>query len=168
MEEGPFDGKTEQPHAGGKLLPFSAVGVGAFTTHLPCVRALAAGVAFHGIKTDSLDDLDELDWVAVPGSLARRNRFVVRVAVESMEPTLRRGELVVFEYHRSPRCDGEIVIANLPEFGADGGTGTETIKRIRQDVEHWIFTPDNPAHEPIRVPKGEVSHPILGTFVAKV
>jgi hypothetical protein len=34
-----------------------------------------------------------------------------------MSPTLNIGDLVIFEYHRSPRRDREIVIANLPEFG---------------------------------------------------
>ena len=59
------------------------------------------------------------------------------------------------------------MIANLPEFGADS-TGTETIKRIKQDADHWIFEPDNPAHDSIRVSKTEITHPILGTFVAKL
>ncbi len=167
VEEGPFDGGAEQPDTGGKLLPFSAVGAGAFVTHLPCVGALAAGAAFHGLETGSLNDLEEMDWVAVPASLARKNRFVVRVAGDSMEPTLMRGEWVIFEYHRSPRREGEIVIANLPEFGV-GEHGTETIKRIKQDSGSWIFTPDNPAHETIKVSRTEVTHPILGTFVAKL
>jgi hypothetical protein len=55
--------------------------------------------------------------VKVPAHLAKPRRFVVRVAGESMEPTLRIGELVIFEYHRSLRSDREIVMANLPEFG---------------------------------------------------
>ena len=167
-EEGLLSGEVTRVEPETNLISFSEVSAGAFRTHLPFVGALAAGSAFHGIDTGSLTELENVDWVAVPTSLARKNRFVVRVAGDSMEPTLRRGELVIFEYHRSPRRDGEIVIANLPEFGADGGTGTETIKRIRQDGEHWIFLPDNPGHEAIKVSKTEVTHPILGIFVAKV
>ena len=72
---------------------------------------------------------------------------------------------VVFEYHRTPRRDREIVIANFPEFGS-GSHGTEAIKRITQDADDWIFESDNPAHAPIRVQKSETTHPILGTKVA--
>ena len=149
------------------FIPFFEVRERAFKTCLPLVGALAAGPAFHGLETGSLDDLEDLDWIEVPSLFARKNRFVVRVAGDSMEPTLKRGELVVFEYHRSPRRDGEIVIANIPAFGADN-SGTETIKRIKQDAVDWIFQSDNPAHDPIRVPKSENSHPILGTFVVKL
>lgn len=81
-----------------------------------------------------------------------------------MEPKLPVGSLVVFEYHRTPRRDREIVIANLPEFGS-GETGTEAIKRITQDAGRWIFESDNPAHVPIRVPKTDIARPILGTMV---
>jgi SAM-dependent methyltransferase/SOS-response transcriptional repressor LexA len=165
-EEKSFGDEPVEFPAGG-ILRFSEVGDRAFKTCLPLVGALAAGTAFHGLETDSLDELGDVDWVEVPARWSRKNRFVVRVAGVSMEPTLKRGELVVFEYHRSPRRDGEIVIANLPEFGADS-TGTETIKRIKQDADHWIFEPDNPAHDSIRVSKTEITHPILGTFVAKL
>jgi SAM-dependent methyltransferase/SOS-response transcriptional repressor LexA len=167
-EEGLISGEVVDVESGTNLISFSEVGAGAFKTHLPFIGDLAAGSAFHGIETGSLSDLEDVDWVAVPAALVRKNRFVVRVAGDSMEPTLRRGELAIFEYHRNARRDGEIVIANLPEFGADGGTGTETIKRLQQDAEHWIFIADNPAHVPIKVPKAEVTHPILGTFVTKV
>lgn len=149
------------------LIPFAEVGAGAFKSHLPFLGALAAGSAFHGLETGSLDELEDMDWVRVPAALARQNRFVVQVAGDSMEPTLRRGELVIFEYHRSARREGEIVIANLPEFGADCH-GTETIKRLRQDAEHWIFVADNLTYAPIFVAKSDTAHPILGTFVAKL
>jgi phage repressor protein C with HTH and peptisase S24 domain len=84
-----------------------------------------------------------------------------------MEPTLHRGDLVVFEYHRSLRRDNQIVIANLPETGS-GNAGTESIKRISQDADHWIFGSDNPAYAPIRVPKVSIEQPILGIMVGKL
>jgi SAM-dependent methyltransferase/SOS-response transcriptional repressor LexA len=146
------------------IIPFSDLAGGAFETHLPFVGALAAGSPFHGLDTGSLDASDELDWVEVPRSLARKNRFVVRVAGDSMKPTLPIGTLVIFEYHRTPRHDREIVIANFPEFGP-GETGTEAVKRITQDAENWIFLSDNAGYAPLRVPKTEVSYPILGTMV---
>ena len=46
--------------------------------------------------------------------------------------------------------------------------GTETIKRLRQDAEHWIFVADNLTYAPIFVAKSDTAHPILGTFVAKL
>lgn len=147
------------------IIPFPDVGDGAFKSHLPFVGSIAAGSPFHGIEAGSLDAAEDLDWIKVPAHLAKPGRFVVRVAGESMEPTLRVGDLVIFEYHRSPRGDREIVIANLPEFGP-GTHGTETIKRITQDAEDWIFISDNPAHAPIRLAKTETAHPILGTMVA--
>jgi SOS-response transcriptional repressor LexA len=34
-----------------------------------------------------------------------------------------------------------------------------------QDTDRWIFQSDNPAYQPIRVSKPDISHPILGTMV---
>lgn len=158
------DPTTEQ---GPNIIPFAEVGPGAFVTHLPFIGSLAAGEAFHGLTTGSLDDLSDADWVEVPTKVARKDRFVVSVAGDSMEPTLKRGEFAIFEYHRSPRKDDEVVIANIPEFGSDH-VGVETVKRMSQDTSDWIFSSDNPAHSPFRVSKTLTSHPILGTFVARL
>lgn len=73
----------------------------------------------------------------------------------------------IFEYHRSPRSPGQIVIANIPDFGMTD-FGVETIKRIREDFDSWIFESVNPAYQPIMVPKLDVSHPILGTMIGKL
>jgi len=146
------------------LLRFDQVGSGAFRTHLPLAASLAAGSPFHGFETENLATLEEFDWIEVPTRLAKERRFVVRVAGDSMEPTLKIGNLVVFEYHRRPRSQGQIVIANLPDFGS-GSSGTEAIKRIREERDHWMFESDNRDYEPIRVEKGEIGSPILGTFV---
>ena len=126
------------------IIPFPEVGAGAFKTHLPLVGFLAAGSPFHGIETGSLDASEDLDWVEVPAHVAKMNRFVVRLAGDSMEPTLRIGDLVIFEYHRTPRRDREIVIANFPEFGP-GTHGTEAIKRLGTPASHGCVRlhPDN-------------------------
>ena len=162
------EGLILREEAGGspasKIIPFAQVGKGAFKTHLPFVGSLAAGTPFHGLETGSLDAHEELDWVEVPARLAKNNRFVVRVAGDSMEPTLPVGTLVIFEYHRTPRRDHEIVIANLPEFGP-GETGAEAVKRITQDADYWILQSDNPLYRPIPISKHAIAHPILGTMV---
>ena len=123
----------------------------------------------HGFSTATFNQPDDAvglyrRWVEVPAHLAKKNRFVVRVAGDSMEPALPIGSLAIFEYHRTPRRDPEIVIANLPEFGP-GETGTEAVKRITQDAGCWIFQSDNPLYQPIRVSKNVIAHPILGTMV---
>jgi len=149
------------------IVRFSEVRNGAFKTHLPLVGSLAAGEPFHGLDTGSLDDASDLDWIAVPPRLARERRFVVRVAGDSMEPFLKNDDLVVFEYHRSPREDGQIVIANVPEFGI-GGHGIEAIKRMRQNAENWIFQSENPSYPDFVIPKNVADRPILGTMVEKL
>lgn len=116
---------------------------------------------FHGFETEDLAALEEFDWIEVPPSLAKMNRFIVRVEGDSMEPTLKLGDFVVFDYHRSSRGSGQIVIANLPEFGY----GTEAIKRIREEGDHWVFESENPRYAPIRIEKAETDYPILGTMV---
>ncbi|MCX6867720.1 MAG: hypothetical protein NTV46_16175 [Verrucomicrobia bacterium] len=146
---------------------YSEIAGGAFKTHLPFVGSFAAGSPFHGFLADSLDSREDLDWVVVPPHLAKPRRFVVRVAGDSMAPILQIGDFVVFEYHRNPRRDNEIVIANLPEFGS-ASPGTEAIKRITQDADYWIYVSDNPDYSPFRVSKSVIEHPILGTMVGKV
>jgi SAM-dependent methyltransferase/SOS-response transcriptional repressor LexA len=150
-----------------RSIGFLEVGKRAFKTHLPLVGSLAAGQPFHGLETGSLVDAGDLDWIEVPERLARDRRFVVRIAGDSMEPLLKIGDLVVFEYHRSPRKDGQIVIANIPEFGS-ADNGVEAIKCINQDSKNWIFQSENAAYSDFLVPKNLTAFPILGIMVEKL
>lgn len=157
-------GGSDSPAVQIRLYRFDEIAEGAFRTHLPLVASLAAGSPFHGFGSENLDTLEEWDWIEVPRNLAKGNRFVVRVVGDSMEPTLGSGDLVVFEYHRKAQRQGQVVVANLPEFGR-GTAGVEAIKRFREDQSHWVFSSDNPIYEPILVDKEEIDHPILGTMV---
>ncbi|MEN8716222.1 MAG: methyltransferase domain-containing protein [Verrucomicrobiales bacterium] len=149
------------------LVPLHEVGDGAFETHLPVVASLAAGSPFHGFDVENLDWLDDVDWLEVSSNLARRDRFIVRISGRSMEPTLPRGSFVIFEWHRTPRRDREIVIANIPTFGRGQDT-TEAVKRFREDPEKWVFESDNPDYDTLRFDKSETDYPILGTFVTRL
>jgi SAM-dependent methyltransferase/SOS-response transcriptional repressor LexA len=156
-----------QSMSGPRIVRFLEVGKGAFKTHLPLVGSLAAGQPFHGLETSNLADASDLDWIEVVPRLAGERRFVVRIAGDSMEPFLRIGDLVVFEYHRSPRKNGQIVIANIPEFGSTDH-GVESIKRIYQDAEQWIFQSENPSYADFSVPKYLTASPILGIMIEKL
>lgn len=130
-----------------------------FTTALPLVAELAAGLPYDGLLTRSLD---AEDWVLVPSEQAAKDRFVIRVNGDSMEPVLADGDYIVSEWHRTPRRLGQVVIMG----GFDDGDGTFAIKRFGESETEWIFHSDNPAYDPIRIPKADVpSHPILGIAI---
>ena len=64
---------------------------------------------------------------------------VVRVAGESMAPTLRPGDLLLL--HRgAPPVAGDLVVADLP-----GGRGLGVKRAVRLEPEGWWLERDNPA-----------------------
>ncbi len=137
--------------------------------YLPIVGALAAGEPFSGFDVSDLDSATECQWIAVPERLAGPNRFVIRIAGDSMEPELAVGDWVVFEYHRTPRVPNQIVIANIAELGITSDLVTEhAVKRLIQSRDHWIFRSTNPRYRDIQVAKTDCLYPILGIMVSKL
>ena len=90
---------------------------------------------------------------------------MIRVAGDSMEPLFHIGDLLVFEYHRTPRQDNQIVIA--ADFTAGSATGEYAVKRYRAAPDKWVFASENPAYEAFKIPKTTMAYPILGTFVER-
>jgi SOS-response transcriptional repressor LexA len=80
-----------------------------------------------------------------------------------MEPTFHIGDHLVFEYHRSPRSDRQIVLAADFRLG-----GEYAVKRLRITSDSWIFESENPKYRPVQISKDETPFPILGTFVGKL
>ncbi len=138
----------------------------AFKTALPYVAILAAGSFGNGFLYASLDECKEAQWLRVPLSLGGPNRFIVKVNGDSMAPAIMPGELLVFEYHRTPRKDGQVVIVNASEM--PDSDPESAIKRIWQSGGNWVITSDNPEYKPISIAKDENQYPILGVFVAKL
>lgn len=164
LDGGPLPGYDASGR--GLLLEPDEVPCRAFRSALPLVARLAAGSFFDGFETGRLDDLAGLDWIAVPENLCKPSRFVVRVAGDSMAPLFQIGDLLVFEYHRTPRQDRQIVIA--ADFTSGGSGGEYAVKRYKVDPASWLFLSENPAYPPVSFPREEMSHPILGTYVGRV
>lgn len=144
-------------------VPFSDLAHGEpFRVALPLVADLAAGPLAAGFASGTLDAWAEFDWYRVPANLGGPRRFLVRITGDSMEPTLHVGDLVVFEYHRTPRQDGQIMIV----ADSSDGDAVCAVKRYRADASpHWHFTSDNPARPGVTLDKADAPYPILGTFV---
>jgi len=137
-----------------------------FKTALPIIAELAAGPLRDGMSTRSLNASQELDWVKVPAQYVATNRYVVKINGQSMEPTLKDGDLVVFEYHRRPRKDGQVVVVAVNEFGiGSGGEIGSAVKRLREESERWVFCSDNPEYKKFSIMKDESNYPILGVAV---
>jgi len=165
MLDGPGTNEVYGQQRESTLVPLADIPRRAFIDALPVVGALAASTTFFdGFATGSITDVTDLDWIAVPRHLCKPKRFVIRVAGDSMEPLFKVGDLLVFDYHRTPRIDGQIVIA--ADFTS--GSGEYAVKRYKEDLMRWRFISENPAYAPVEIEKSEMPFPILGTFVAKL
>ncbi len=145
------------------VLSYADVHGAEFKDALPLVADLAAGPLRSGFESEFFTAYDEFEWVKLPKEICKPKRFVVRVTGNSMSPTLSPGDLVVFEYHRTPRKDGEVVIA--ADYSAGGQAGEFAIKRYREDLHDWVFTSDNPEYSGFRYGKTQSGHPVVGTAV---
>ena len=72
---------------------------------------------------------------------ARPERLTcVRAAGDSMEPTIRDGDLVVIDAGRTAPLDGGLFAVRT-----DAGL---VVKRLRQSGSRWLLASDNPVHDP--------------------
>lgn len=149
-----------------QLLSYQEANEEMFKTALPIMAELAAGPLSDGMSSRSLRDTRELSWVRVPERYVAQNHYVVKICGHSMEPTLDDGDLVVFEYHRRPRKDGQVVVVAINEFGiGSGGEIGSAVKRLREEPERWVFCSDNKEYKKFSIMKDESNYPILGVAI---
>lgn len=107
---------------------------------LPVRRAelkLSAGVHGYGIEYqqgESRPIFFRADWFALHGYEPER-LIAMRVAGQSMEPSLFDGDVVVVNLANTVPADGEVFAANYE--------GEAVIKRMRRDGGEWWLTSDN-------------------------
>jgi len=88
---------------------------------------------------------------------AGEGTFALRVRGDSMiEAGIMDGDLVIVR--QQPRVDqGEIAVAIIGDEA--------TVKRIYDDGDQWRLQPENPALEPIRIPKTDANFAVAGKVV---
>jgi phage repressor protein C with HTH and peptisase S24 domain len=135
-----------------------------FKSALPFAGDLAAGEPFKGFNIRDLNlEAEDMDWYKVPERLCRDGRFLIRVAGDSMEPTIMKGDYLVCEYHRHRQQNHNVVIMADFSVLCDGEVA---VKRISESEHHWIFKSDNPQYDDIRLEKEhDDQYPILGTII---
>lgn len=109
------------------------------------------------------DYVTDMVWV-YNQELGRRlhhNLRAVRLGkdADSMEPTIRRGSIVIIDPTETTISPKSIYAVRLDE---EGGCA---IKRVSQTDGHWVLVSDNPEFDPIAVLKAKIPNIIIGRVI---
>jgi phage repressor protein C with HTH and peptisase S24 domain len=77
-----------------------------------------------------------------------------------MEPTIRRGSIVIIDPAETVIHKKAIYAVRLEQF-----EGACAIKRVKENHEFWFFLSDNPEFDPIVLDKKENPSPIIGRVI---
>jgi len=109
------------------------------------------------------DYVEDLVWVFKPeiGAREYHNLRAVRLAPDagSMEPTIRRGSILIIDPVGGHPLPKAIYAVRLDE---EGGCA---IKRVSQTENHWVLVSDNPEYPPIAVEKARIPNIIIGRVI---
>ena len=132
---------------------------------MPFVGELVADTNLtSGFFIDNLElEASEGSWIKVDNRYCGKNRFLVKVVGDSMEPTIEKYDYVVCEYHRKPYNSKVVIMQPGTATLIDGDCA---IKRISEDKENWIFSSDNTKYQPIIISKDfSEGYPIIGEVI---
>jgi len=110
------------------------------------------------------DYVTSMVWVYKPeiGRRQHHNLRAVKLAKDaaSMEPTIRRGSIVIID-------PAEIAISKKGIYAVrlEQSEGACAIKRVREIENLWIFVSDNPDYDPIIMKKEQNHNPIIGKVI---
>jgi len=109
------------------------------------------------------DNVEDLVWVYRPEIGARENHNLRAVRLrpnsDSMEPTIRRGSIVIIDPTETQVTSKAIYAVRM------GGEGECALKRVQQTEEHWVLVSDNPDHGPIAVEKARIPNIVIGRVI---
>jgi len=110
------------------------------------------------------DYVTSMVWVYKPeiGRRQHHNLRAVKLAKDaaSMEPTIRRGSIVIID-------PAEIAISKKGIYAVrlEQSEGACAIKRVKESEDFWFFLSDNPEVEPIVMKKERDHNPIIGRVI---
>jgi len=109
------------------------------------------------------DCVDDLVWVYKPelGARQHHNLRAVRLRpdADSMEPTIRRGSIVIIDPIETNVAPKAIYAVRLDE---EGGCA---IKRVSQTDGHWVLVSDNPEYPPVAMEKARMPNIVIGRVI---
>ena len=110
------------------------------------------------------DYVTSMVWVYKPeiGRRQHHNLRAVKLAKDaaSMEPTIRRGSIVIIDPAETAIHKKAIYAVRLEQY-----EGECAIKRVRENDNLWIFVSDNPDYDPIIMKKEQNQNPIIGKVI---
>jgi phage repressor protein C with HTH and peptisase S24 domain len=110
------------------------------------------------------DYITSMVWVYKPeiGKRKYHNLRAVKLAnnANSMEPTIRRGSIVIIDPFEIAITKKGIYAVRLEQY-----EGTCAIKRVKESGDFWFFLSDNPEVEPIVMKKERDYSPIIGRVI---
>ena len=120
---------------------------------------IAAGHA-GAIPGDCVDDL-VLVYKPEIGARQHHNLRAVRLRpdADSMEPTIRRGSIVIIDPMETNVLPKAIYAVRLDE---EGGCA---VKRVSQTDGHWVLVSDNPDYPPIAMEKVRMPNIVIGRVI---
>lgn len=110
------------------------------------------------------DYITSMVWVYKPeiGKRRHHNLRAVKLAKDanSMEPTIRRGSIVIIDPVETALSKKGIYAVRLAQYEEECA-----IKRVREVDNLWIFVSDNPDYDPIIMKKEQSHNPIIGRVI---
>jgi phage repressor protein C with HTH and peptisase S24 domain len=109
------------------------------------------------------DHVTSMVWVYKPeiGRRQHHNLRAVKLAKDaaSMEPTIRRGSIVIIDPTETQITRKAIFAVRLDN---EGGCA---LKRVQQTKSLWVLVSDNPEYDPIAIEKASIPNIIIGRMI---
>ena len=130
--------------------------------HAVPVHAVTIPVVDAGAGLPSWSDEGEMIVVELPElrEFKRDDLFAVRVRGNSMEPTFREGDTVIFARDADP-VSGSVVAVHVPDDGL-------LIKRLQRMNGDWVLASDNPEFAPRKLQEGERIFGVARAMIRRV
>jgi phage repressor protein C with HTH and peptisase S24 domain len=127
---------------------------------VPLVEARIAAGHAGAIPRDYVEDLV---WIYKPEIGVRQHHNLravrLRTDAESMEPTIRRGSIVIIDPTEIQITPKAIFAVRMD---SEGGCA---LKRVQQTKDLWVLVSDNPEYDPIAIEKANIPNIIIGRVI---
>jgi SOS-response transcriptional repressor LexA len=153
-----------------KVIPSKVVDLRPYINSLPLFDLRAAANPRFSLIDGFLPDESNFGWVHLEGGPFPKDRFLVRIEGDSMEPGIPEGSMCLFRKDPGGSRNGKTVLCRIAEYG---GSPVAVVKRYSSlrhpngdspgEAEKIVLSSLNPTHQDIVLTEGDDIQ-ILGIF----